>query len=215
MLQELVCTNLGPNDIEDVLFTIEIFEVESRTGNNYARDCHRVLQDLRSLVTRLKVPEEAAATPNGQPPVNGDANGTSINGVNGINGHAATNVVPVTQVNGTKLEAGVVDVQLVNAHVPAPIVVPQPVISAPLPPESIVMAATTATAAPVPSVSIPPVTDPAVTLQLDPRFAAVTAASCGQAAGVAFPCHASDSLYQQLVTWMDYDDLQMYNNYLI
>jgi hypothetical protein len=55
MLQELVCTNLEPTDIDDIMFATQIFEDEVRTGSSYAADCLRILHDLRSLVVRLKV----------------------------------------------------------------------------------------------------------------------------------------------------------------
>jgi hypothetical protein len=213
MLQELVCTNLGPHDIEDVLFTIEIFEAESRTGSNYALDCHRVLQDLRSLVTRLKVPPApaGATSPDGQPqpPVGGDANGTAIIAVHGIGG---ANGMPVAQANAAKLhpETGTHGVNGVGVPSPAPVVVP---VAAPLPTENVVLA-TTAGAAP----AAIPVTVPVVTMQMDPRYAAgaaavAGAATCGQAA-IAFP-QLTSAMYQQFVTWMEFDDLQMYNDYLI
>ncbi|RYP55106.1 hypothetical protein DL768_000225 [Monosporascus sp. mg162] len=41
-------------DNADVRFAIECFEVEARGENNYAIDCARVLQDLRTLVMRLR-----------------------------------------------------------------------------------------------------------------------------------------------------------------
>lgn len=66
MLQELVCTNLAPTDIDDVMFAIDTFENEALSGSNYARDCARVLQDLRSLVLRLKIPAVDAVPAIGQ-----------------------------------------------------------------------------------------------------------------------------------------------------
>ncbi|KAH0421881.1 fungal specific transcription factor domain-containing protein [Colletotrichum camelliae] len=40
---------------ETVNFAIEIFEEETKTGSNYARDCATVLKDLRSLIQRLRL----------------------------------------------------------------------------------------------------------------------------------------------------------------
>ncbi|KAJ0159872.1 hypothetical protein CTA2_8970, partial [Colletotrichum tanaceti] len=39
---------------DDVSFAIGVFEAEAKTGSNYGRDCAAVLQDLRSLVQRLR-----------------------------------------------------------------------------------------------------------------------------------------------------------------
>jgi hypothetical protein len=38
----------------DIQTAIRIFEVESRTGTNYPRDCYRVLQDLQALTNRYR-----------------------------------------------------------------------------------------------------------------------------------------------------------------
>ncbi|KAF6802255.1 fungal specific transcription factor domain-containing protein [Colletotrichum sojae] len=39
---------------DDVGFAITVFEEEANTGSNYARDCATVMQDLRSLIQRLR-----------------------------------------------------------------------------------------------------------------------------------------------------------------
>ncbi|TEA19531.1 putative transcriptional regulatory protein [Colletotrichum sidae] len=46
---------LSPSaESDDVAFAIGVFDEESKTGSNYARDCATVLKDLRSLIQRLR-----------------------------------------------------------------------------------------------------------------------------------------------------------------
>jgi hypothetical protein len=139
MLQELVCTNLEPDDIDSILWSIEVFEREATTGSIYARDCAKVLQDLRSLVVRLKVPPE--------PPV-------------------------------------------AAQHHPAP------------PPPVGVLVATDTNGVKAPNVVMVP--------------AAGDATVNGVIANtVQWSVSEGDALWQQFMAWMDFDDMQMYNNYLI
>jgi hypothetical protein len=140
MLQELVCTNLEPTDIADILFAIDVFDGESRTGSVYARDCAKVLQDLRSIVLRLKVPSfDPAGVVNTGPVINGI--GVGILAMPDIS-HKAPD-------QGSGLSHGI------NGAIGMPIV------------------------------------------------------------NVQFPIAEGDALYQELVAWMDNDDLQLYGSYLI
>lgn len=142
MLQEMVCTNLAPTDVDDIMFAIQIFEQEARQGSSYGVDCLRILQDLRSLVSRLKVPPtEPIGTlrPEGPP---------------GTRGVAFVASDPTTKMTS-------------------------------------------------PIVGAPPVLDGLST----------------SSAGIAVPYQISegDALYQELITWMENDDMQLYatGNYLL
>jgi hypothetical protein len=55
LLQDLGSLDVAPSDKGNVSFAISVFEEESKTGSNYAKDCTKVLQDLRFLVQRLQL----------------------------------------------------------------------------------------------------------------------------------------------------------------
>ncbi|KAK6216962.1 fungal specific transcription factor domain-containing protein [Colletotrichum tabaci] len=63
MLQDLLIPSFASSssssssssaESDDVSFAIGVFEAEAKTGSNYGHDCAAVLQDLRSLVQRLR-----------------------------------------------------------------------------------------------------------------------------------------------------------------
>ncbi|KAE9579597.1 putative transcriptional regulatory protein [Colletotrichum fructicola] len=50
---------------DDVNFAIDIFDEETKTGSNYARDCATVLKDLRSLIQRLRLAPQGVVAASG------------------------------------------------------------------------------------------------------------------------------------------------------
>jgi hypothetical protein len=132
LLQELISTAVSAADIADVQFAIQVFEEESKTGSDYARDCGRVLLDLRSLVQRLRA-------------------------------QAPLLSAPVPQLTGIPPPDGV--------HLKMPN------------------------------------TGLGIGQTLEQQLV--------QPQGLQFQVNEGDALYQELVTWMDNDDLQLYNSYLI
>uniref|UniRef100_L2FR58 Fungal specific transcription factor domain-containing protein n=1 Tax=Colletotrichum fructicola (strain Nara gc5) TaxID=1213859 RepID=L2FR58_COLFN len=52
---------------DDVNFAIDIFDEETKTGSNYARDCATVLKDLRSLIQRLRLAPQGVVAASGGP----------------------------------------------------------------------------------------------------------------------------------------------------
>ncbi|AEO55740.1 hypothetical protein MYCTH_2051009, partial [Thermothelomyces thermophilus ATCC 42464] len=55
-MHQMVFVNLRTQDIDDVGWAVEVFETEAKTGNEYAKDCTRVLQDLKYLAQQLRNP---------------------------------------------------------------------------------------------------------------------------------------------------------------
>lgn len=55
-MHQMVFVNLRTQDIDDVGWASEVFETEAKTGNEYAKDCARVLQDLKYLAQQLRNP---------------------------------------------------------------------------------------------------------------------------------------------------------------
>ncbi|GKT52345.1 putative transcriptional regulatory protein [Colletotrichum spaethianum] len=57
MLEDLLVPNRHSSSAhsDDVNFAIGVFEEEAKTGSNYGHDCATVLQDLKSLVQRLRL----------------------------------------------------------------------------------------------------------------------------------------------------------------
>ncbi|KAK2058768.1 fungal-specific transcription factor domain-containing protein [Colletotrichum caudatum] len=62
MLEDLLSPHLiSPStESDDVKFAIGVFEEEAKTGSHYGHDCATVLQDLKSLVQRLRVDGQGA-----------------------------------------------------------------------------------------------------------------------------------------------------------
>lgn len=55
-MHQMVFVNLRTQDLDDVVWASEVFETEAKTGNEYAKDCARVLQDLKYLAQQLRNP---------------------------------------------------------------------------------------------------------------------------------------------------------------
>ncbi|KAH6640114.1 hypothetical protein F5144DRAFT_589660 [Chaetomium tenue] len=55
-MHQMVFVNLRTQDLDDVGWASEVFETEAKTGNEYAKDCARVLQDLKYLAQQLRNP---------------------------------------------------------------------------------------------------------------------------------------------------------------
>ena len=146
MLQEMVCTNLAPTDIEDILWTTQVFEDEARTGNMYARDCAKILQDMRSLVVRLKAPfvvEPPDPPPPPPPPL-------------------PLSQLPIIQS----------DPNIMKLHTP---------IAMPAPADS----------------------------------SANHSSNEAMMQSMQWQLAEGDALWQELMTWMEIDEMQMYNNYIL
>ncbi len=55
-MHQLVFVNLRTQDLDDIGWATDVFEGEAETGNEYAKDCSRVLRDLKYLVNQLRNP---------------------------------------------------------------------------------------------------------------------------------------------------------------
>ncbi|KAL2158794.1 hypothetical protein VTH06DRAFT_3986 [Thermothelomyces fergusii] len=55
-MHQMIFVNLRTQDLDDVGWASEVFETEAKTGNEYAKDCARVLQDLKYLAQQLRNP---------------------------------------------------------------------------------------------------------------------------------------------------------------
>jgi hypothetical protein len=55
-MHQMVFVNLRSQDLDDVGWASEVFEAEAETGSEYAKDCARVLQDLKYLAQQLRNP---------------------------------------------------------------------------------------------------------------------------------------------------------------
>ncbi|KAK4097737.1 hypothetical protein N658DRAFT_433462 [Parathielavia hyrcaniae] len=55
-MHQMIFVNLRTQDLDDVGWTIEVFDAEAETGSEYARDCARVLHDFKYLAQRLRNP---------------------------------------------------------------------------------------------------------------------------------------------------------------
>ncbi|EFQ31395.1 fungal specific transcription factor domain-containing protein [Colletotrichum graminicola] len=64
MLEDLLSPNLvlPSTESDDIKFAIGVFEEEAKTGSHYGHDCATVLQDLKSLVQRLRVDGQGASS---------------------------------------------------------------------------------------------------------------------------------------------------------
>ncbi|KAK4119083.1 hypothetical protein N657DRAFT_582479 [Parathielavia appendiculata] len=56
IMHQMVFVNLRTQDLDDVGWTIEVFDTEAETGSEYAKDCARVLHDFKYLAQRLRNP---------------------------------------------------------------------------------------------------------------------------------------------------------------
>lgn len=54
LLHQIVFVNLRTNDVSDITFAKEVFEREAALGDKYGKDCAEILQDLSSLVEKLR-----------------------------------------------------------------------------------------------------------------------------------------------------------------
>ncbi|KAK4139555.1 uncharacterized protein C8A04DRAFT_40619 [Dichotomopilus funicola] len=61
-MHQIVFVNLRTQDRDDVAWAGEVFESEALTGREYARDCSRVLRDLKYLAHQLRNPIHDPAT---------------------------------------------------------------------------------------------------------------------------------------------------------
>ena len=159
MLQEMVCSNLEPIDLVNIDYGVELFESEANAGSAYARECLKILRDMKALVNKFKVPMDQA--------------------------EAAAAAAAATA-------AAVAEIPM------------------PLPTQSMAVSAPSALPTP-PDTSMMKVADLLPTL---PRVSVPTVAANGTHM-IPFQISEGDALYQELSTWMEYDDMQLYNSYLI
>ena len=55
-MHQIVFVNLRTQDQDDIGWAVDVFESEAETGSEYAKDCARVLRDLKYLVHQLRNP---------------------------------------------------------------------------------------------------------------------------------------------------------------
>ncbi|KAK3901830.1 hypothetical protein C8A05DRAFT_34490 [Staphylotrichum tortipilum] len=56
MMHQMLFVNLRTQDLDDVVWAGEVFEMEAETGSEYGKDCAGVLRDLRYLAQQLRNP---------------------------------------------------------------------------------------------------------------------------------------------------------------